>query len=98
MEKKKINLLTIGFIVLNIVSYLISNNLSHRYVSVNNYTSVLGGELFDLDGDLYEFVFILIISTLFYLVIRTVKNKVFRVILLLFAFIISVPIISLYGL
>ena len=98
MENKKINFLTIGFIVLNIASYLISNNFSHRYVSINNYASVLGGEFLDLKGGLYEFVFILIISTLFYFGIKSVKNKVFRIALLAFAFIISVPIISLYGL
>ncbi len=94
----KNNILTIGFVVVNIISYLISDNIRHRYVSVNNYTSVLGGELFNIKSALYEMIFILLMTSIFYLILKIIKQKVFRIIWLLFALIISIPIVSLYGL
>lgn len=92
------NALTVTFTVINIVSYIISDSIRHEYVSINNYVSVLGGELFDIKSILYEIIFIVLITSIFYIILRIINNKIFRITWSLLALMMSLPMVNLYGL
>lgn len=94
----KNNILIIGFVIVNIISYLISDSIAYRYVSANTYGSIFVGEIFNIKSILPDILFILLMTLVLYLVLKIIKKKVFRMIVLLFAIVISIPIISLYGL
>jgi len=92
------NISIIIFIIINIASFAISDDLHHRYVSINNYISILGGELFNTRSTFYEIIFMLLLSLFFYRLLSMKMKQAIRIVVIVIGILMSIPIVSLYGL
>ena len=98
LKKQKYNIYGVLFIIINLISFNYSKSANNLLVSIHRLIYAYLMEITEqLDTISLTIVFVFVISLLYYLAIKRIKNNILKWCVIIISILLSVPILDLIG-